>query len=225
VIIWCDTETTDLDERKGLLLEVAFVVTDDDLKERAFCTWIINHGPRSADITMKLVVREMHEKSGLLHDIDLCLGHPLIEVERRIREWFAETFGDINDLRKIPLAGSTISFDRRWLRHHLPEVERLFSYRSIDVSSITELADRWNKPAYAHRPKQDKHVPHRALDDAKNSIEYLRYYRAAGFINTTNGNWGFLDQAREHLNYFKHRCPFEKCDVCSSSLGERVRGG
>jgi oligoribonuclease (3'-5' exoribonuclease) len=75
------------------------------------------------------------------------------------------------------LLGSTVSFDRRWIRHHLSEIEALFNHRSIDVSSITECASRWNRSVYAARPRQDKHVPHRALDDARNSAEYLRYYQ------------------------------------------------
>jgi oligoribonuclease len=59
----------------------------------------------------------------------------------------------------------------------MPSVDELFSHQSIDCSTLTALASRWNRPVYAARPKQDRHVPHRALDDARNSIEYLRYYR------------------------------------------------
>jgi len=220
LIVWCDTETTGLDERKGLLLEVAFVVTDDNLIERRYGSWVIDHGMPNTEIPMKLIVREMHEKSGLLRDIGAGGGVPVAAVGSQIRAWFESVFGDLDDLRKIPLAGSTIGFDRRWLRHHLPEVERLFSYRSIDVSALTELADRWNRPVYAHRPKQDRHVPHRALDDARNSAEYLRYYRAAGLVGCEGDPLAFW---KEHANYFKDKCPFERCDACTE-LGENPRG-
>lgn len=220
MIVWSDVETTDLNEQKGILLEVAFVVTDDDLKERAAGTWVIDPCMKSADIPMKLVVREMHEKSGLLADIDAGKGSPLDLVTRMILDWFGVTFGDTGDLYKIPLAGSTISFDRRWMRHHMEPVEKLFSYRSIDVSALTEIADRWNKPVYAHRPKQDKHVPHRALDDVRNSIDYLRYYRAVGFLSVDES---VLTQAERHVAHFKGKCPFAECVVCTSGSFEDLK--
>jgi oligoribonuclease len=178
MIVWCDTETTGLEEKKDLLLEVALVVTDDDLKERAAMSWIINHGKKSAEISMKLVVREMHERSGLLRDIDAGQGsHSAEAAAYLIEAWLQDTFGSLPDLKQIPLAGSTIGFDRKFLRQYMPGIEEFFNHRSIDVSTLTEIANRWNRPVYAHRPKQDKHVPHRALDDARNSAEYLRYYR------------------------------------------------
>lgn len=83
-------------------------------------------------------------------------------------------------LSRTPIAGSTIGFDRRWLRAHMPVVEELFSYRSIDVSSLTELSQRWAPAIYEGRPKADK--AHRALADARESIAYLKYFRACGFV-------------------------------------------
>lgn len=88
-------------------------------------------------------------------------------------------------LKYTPLAGSTVAFDRRWLRKHMPKLEALFSYRSIDVSSITELASRWAKQIYENRPGAEKtkeERAHRALDDIRESINILRYYRRVGFI-------------------------------------------
>lgn len=177
MIVWVDTETTGLDERTGQLLEVAFVVTDDALVERAATSVVI---APVAPLDMSLVVQEMHEKSGLLKDIkDGC---SLPAANKILKDWLAATFGRVEDLRQIPLAGSTVGFDRRWLRQHLPAVEALFSYRSIDVSALTELSSRWSPAVYNNRPKKDAGIAHRALDDARQSAECLAYYRQAGFI-------------------------------------------
>ena len=80
----------------------------------------------------------------------------------------------------VPLAGSTVGFDRRWLKRHLPSVEGLVSYRALDVSTITESAKRWAPDIYAGRPK--KASAHRALADVRESIAYLSYYLDTGFL-------------------------------------------
>lgn len=186
MIVWTDIESTGLDESKNHLLEVAIVVTDDNLVERAFTNVVVRPvGTNISAVEMPLIVREMHEKSGLLKDVaDETVSKRLYEGEQFLVDWIASTFGVIEDLRKIPLAGSTVSFDRRWLGVHMNNFEKLFNHRSIDVSSLTELASRWAPSVYAHRPKQEKGIAHRALEDVRNSIEYLRYYRQSGFINT-----------------------------------------
>lgn len=212
MIAWTDIESSGLDEREHLLLEVALVITDDDLHERAAASWVIDPGMKSADIPMQsMFVREMHEKSGLLRDIDNGTGLPLSDAIKGIRSWLTDTFGRLEDLRQIPIAGSTVGFDRRFIRHNMPEVEGLFSYRSIDISALTELASRWARRIYGHRPKQDKQVPHRALDDVRNSIEYLKYYRAAGLIDVEDD---VRIRAQRHVTFFNNNCPFEGCDVC-----------
>jgi len=213
MIVATDIESNGFDEREGLLLELAFVVLDDNLMERASASWVIDPGLLVADIPMPLVVREMHEKSGLLRDIAEGKGLSKAAAQTEVLAWLQETFGRLEDLRQIPLLGSSVGFDRRWIRHHMPLVEGLFSHRSIDVSALTELSSRWNRPVYAARPKQDKHVPHRARDDARNSVEYLKYYRASGFINDSDD---LREQARRHVLYFRDRCPFEDCDICAN---------
>lgn len=177
MIVATDIESNGFDEREGLLLELALVVVDDDLNERAAASWVIRPEIAVAAINMPLVVREMHERSRLLRDLDEPPAISLESTKQLVLSWLKQVFGRLEDLRQIPLLGSTVGFDRRWIRHHMPEVEALFNHRSIDVSSLTECASRWNKPVYAVRPKQDRHVPHRALDDARNSVEYLRFYR------------------------------------------------
>ncbi len=183
MIVFCDTETTGLIPDEGHLLEIAFIVTDDTLAERGSLSVVVKPvSMQIEEVKMPLFVREMHEKSGLLADVASNKVMRLHEAEAHIIAWFTELFGRIEDLKKIALAGNTISFDRRWLRHHVPKIEDLFSYRSIDVSSLTELAQRWSPSAYANRPKAEKGVAHRALDDVRASIETLRYYRERGFV-------------------------------------------
>ncbi len=183
MLIWCDTETTNLDEREGHLLEVAMVATDDNLVEKITMSVVVNpFGVEIDDIKMPLIVREMHEKSGLIADIKEGRGLNKSEAEATLIDWLKSDFGEIEGLRKIPLAGSTIAFDRRWLRHHMEELHALFSYRSIDVSALTELSMRWAPAVYNDRPKADKGTPHRALDDVRASIEMLRYYKGRGFV-------------------------------------------
>ena len=213
MIVWVDVETSGLDEKSGHLLEVAFVVTDDTLAERASTSIVVK--PVGVDVEamgMPLVVREMHEKSGLLADIPK-IGVCRHEAEGQLTSWLGQTFGRLEDLRSIALAGSTVSFDRRWLRAHMEKLEALFSYRSIDVSCLTELASRFSTAVYAHRPKKEKGVKHRALEDVRESINYLRYYLASGFVNAEG--IGFLQRAQFHCDYFNNNCPFSECDQCT----------
>ncbi len=188
MIIWTDIESTALDEREGHLLEVAMVATDDNLVEKIATSIVVNPvGVSIDDIKMPLIVREMHEKSGLIADIKEGRGFDKREAESKIIDWLKTDFGEIEGLRKIPLAGSTIAFDRRWLRQHMEELHALFSYRSVDVSALTELAMRWSPAVYNDRPKPDKGIPHRALDDVRASIEALRYYKGRGFVGGLAG--------------------------------------
>ncbi len=186
MILWTDIESTDLDERRGCLLEVAMIATDDNLVERTSASVIVNpiniEVAKLDDLKMPLVVREMHEKSGLLADIKAGRGLILPEAEKYLLDWLTSEFIQLEDLRKIPFAGSTIAFDRRWLRHHMPTLEKLPHHRSIDVSSINELAQRWAPAVHNDRPRQATGVSHRALDDIRHSIATLRYYKGRGFV-------------------------------------------
>lgn len=184
MIVWTDVETTDFDERTHHLLEVAMIATDDNLVERTHTTVVIKPvGIEIDEVKMSMVVREMHEKSGLIADIKTGNGLRRHEAEGKLYDWLRDTFIDPEmQLRSIPLGGSTIAFDRRWLRQHMSGLEKLFLHRSIDVSSINELASRWAPHIFNDRPKQPRGVPHRALEDARHSIETLRYYKERGFV-------------------------------------------
>jgi oligoribonuclease len=121
------------------------------------------------------VVRSMHTKSGLLTAIEsstLTLADAGAATLDFIRTHVPEA-------RSVPLCGNSIGTDRRFLAVHLPEVEEYLHYRSVDVSTVKELARRWYPAAVAAAPS--KAGGHRALDDIRESVAELRYYRSAVF--------------------------------------------
>jgi oligoribonuclease len=213
MIAWMDVETTGLNEKKHHLLEVAIVVTDDNLVERASTSVVMQPEGCSIDeVEIPLSVREMHEKSGLLADVRKTTNTRASAMLYLIA-WLVDLFVQKDDLKKVPLAGSTIDFDRRFTREQMFEFEQLFSYRSINVSTLVELADRWAPDVHANRPKVDKRgKAHRGADDIRVSIDYLKYFRATGFLNTRQS---VREQVAEHLAYFNGRCPFMDCDTCA----------
>lgn len=186
MIVFADVETTTVDERDGHLLEVSMIATDDNLVERTGVSVLINPVDTTIDkIEFPLIVREMHEKSGLIDDLMSGKGKNICDAQMKLHEWVHDEFKEITGLRRIPLAGFSIAFDRRWLQFHMRELNELFSHRSIDVSSLTELAMRWAPEIYNGRPRPPKGAPHRALDDVRASIATLRYYRDSGLIRNT----------------------------------------
>ncbi len=188
MITWIDCETSGLDERIGELLEVALVVTDDDLNEVAATSFVVQPAtPLGFDFWRERLdpfIQDMHGKSGLLDVIARGDGLHIYDVEERLRAWVrAVADSEGADLKKTPLAGSTVGFDRAWLKGHVPAIESMFSYRAIDVSSLTELASRWAPAVYEGRPQaRPEEIKPRALVDVRESIAILRYYRECGFV-------------------------------------------
>jgi oligoribonuclease len=124
---------------------------------------------------MDEVVRQMHTRSGLLDAIassEVTLKAAADETLEFVRKHAPEA-------RKVPLCGNSIGTDRRFLAAYMPELEEYLHYRSIDVSTIKELARRWYPEAYAGAPK--KGGAHRALDDIRESVEELKYWRNTVF--------------------------------------------
>ncbi len=181
MIAWVDVETTGLDPEHGYLLEVALVFTDDELNVLGDAFSRIVRPSCSADYNwyraLEPVVFNMHAASGLLQAVHAGEGVSIKDVQAEAIE-FSSSHGD---LKSTPLAGSTVGFDRAWLKKHMPGLESLFSYRSVDVSSVKELCRRWAPGVAAARPKPSKPA-HRALADVMESIEELRYYRSASFV-------------------------------------------
>ena len=174
-LVWIDCEMTGLDLGTDALIEVAALVTDGELNVLGEGVDIIIAPPPAALEAMGDYVRTMHTTSGLLEQ--LATGTTMADAEAQVlayvREWVPE-------VRKAPLAGNTVGTDRSFLARDMPALESHLHYRSVDVSSIKELARRWFPRAYYNAPAKTGN--HRALADIAESIEELRYYREALFV-------------------------------------------
>jgi oligoribonuclease len=170
-----DLEMTGLDPARHVIVEIATLVTDDELEIVAEGPDLVIHQPPEVLAGMEDVVREMHTRSGLL---------PLIEKsELTLEEAGSQTLAflkeHVPEAGTVPLGGSSIGTDRRFLAMHLPEIENFLHYRSVDVSTVKELCRRWYPEVLAKAP--EKTNTHRALDDIRESVEELRYFRATIF--------------------------------------------
>jgi len=174
-LVWIDCEMTGLDLRTDALIEVAALVTDFDLNVLGEGIDIVVKPPAEALDQMHDFVREMHEKSGLLPELDD--GVSLDEAEELVLSYIRQHCPDGS---RPPLAGNTVATDRSFLARDMPTLETFLHYRIVDVSSIKELARRWYPRVYFQAPP--KRGNHRALADIQESIEELRYYRETVFV-------------------------------------------
>ena len=167
---------TGLEPDRHVVVEIATLITDDNLEIVAEGPDLVIHHPPDAMARMDDFVREMHTRSGLLPLIEASTINPE-EAGTRTLEFLKE---HIPEPRTVPLCGNSIGTDRRFLAAYLPEIEDYLHYRSVDVSSIKELAKRWYPDLNRGRPH--KQGAHRALDDVRESIEELRWYRERVFV-------------------------------------------
>lgn len=170
VLVWIDCEMTGLDLSIDELVEVAVVVTDYDLKPLDPGFDIVIKPDPEAFAHMSDFVVAMHTTSGLIDEIPQ--GKSLGEAEYEVLEYILKF---APDAQTAPLAGNTIGTDRSFIAKYMPRVDQHLHYRSVDVSSIKELARRWYPRAYFNAPA--KNGGHRALADILESIRELDYYR------------------------------------------------
>lgn len=173
-----DLEMTGLDPARHAIVEIATLITDDQLQIVAEGPDLVIHASDEQLAEMDEVVRAMHTRSGLLPAIQASTI-TLEEAGAATLAFLREHVPD-RELGKTPLCGNSIGTDRRFLAAWLPEVEAKLHYRSVDVSTVKELARRWYPAAVAAAPR--KHGSHRALDDIRESVEELSYYRSAIFL-------------------------------------------
>jgi len=170
-----DLEMTGLDPARHVIVEIATLITDDDLAVVAEGPDLVVHAEPSQLDAMEPVVREMHTRSGLLAAIETSTL-TLDEAGRQTLEFLKS---HVPAKSSVPLCGNSIGTDRRFLAAQLPEIENWLHYRSVDVSTIKELCRRWYPGVLAKAP--GKKTSHRALDDVRESVAELTYYRAAIF--------------------------------------------
>lgn len=175
MLVWIDLEMTGLDPRQNQIVEIATVITDDNLDLVAVGPDLVINASAEALSIMEPFVANMHTNSGLLNQIKESVVS-LQDAEIQTLEFIK---AHITQAGAAPLCGNTIGTDRRFLAEQAASIDNYLHYRSIDVSSIKELARRW-KPEIAKSAPAKKRG-HRALDDILESIEELKYYRESFF--------------------------------------------
>jgi oligoribonuclease len=175
MLVWMDLEMTGLDPGNDVIVEIATLVTDDELAIVAEGPDLVIATPADKLAGMDQVVRDMHTRSGLLTAIDTST----VTLEEAGQQTLAFIKEHVPDARTVPLCGNSIGTDRRFLAAYLPEIEDHLHYRSIDVSTIKELARRWYPGTLTKAPS--KSGGHRAMDDIRESVAELRYWREAVF--------------------------------------------
>ncbi len=172
-LIWIDLEMTGLDTDRDKIIEIATIVTTSSLE-------LVEEGPvlaiRQSDEDLEAMDAwntEQHGRSGL---VDRVRSSPLTEVDAQdITLNFVSKHVPAN---ASPMCGNSVCQDRRFLHRCMPELERYFHYRNLDVSTIKELAKRWVPAVYQSFSKESSH---QAMDDIRDSVRELKHYRECFF--------------------------------------------
>jgi oligoribonuclease len=172
-----DLEMTGLDPRSHVIVEIATLITDDDLELVAEGPDLVIHQPPEALAAMEPIVRDMHTRSGLLE----AIAASTVTLEQAGQATLDFLREHIPDAHTVPLCGNSIGTDRRFLAAYLPAIEDHLHYRSVDVSTIKELGRRWYPAIIDGAPR--KATSHRALGDIRESIDELRFYRQKLFVS------------------------------------------
>jgi len=176
-LIWIDCEMTGLDLVTDALVEIAVLVTDSDLNIIGEGVDVVIHATQGQLEAMNDFVKEMHTSSGLITEIPN--GISIADAQDQILTYLASAETEAG---KSPLAGNSVSVDRNFIARDMPLLNEYLHYRTIDVSSIKELARRWHPKTYFASPAKTGN--HRALGDIRDSIAELAYYRHALFIES-----------------------------------------
>jgi oligoribonuclease len=174
-LVWLDLEMTGLDPSRHVIVEIATLVTDDELEIVAEGPDLVIHATDEQLALMDPVVVDMHTASGLLPRIQASTT-TLEDAGRQTLDFIR---AHVPERRTVPLAGNSIGTDRRFLAAYLPAIEEYLHYRSVDVSTIKELVRRWYPAVLDAAPS--KTGTHRALDDVRESVAELRFYREKAF--------------------------------------------
>lgn len=173
-LIWLDLEMTGLNPNKHTIVEIATIITDSHLNVLEEGPVLAIHQDEETLNNMEKWSRDTHTKSGLLKRItssNLSLADAEIETLRFVKRYCAE--------KKSPLCGNSIGHDRRFLERYMPDFFEYLHYRNIDVSTIKELVKRWYPKGPSAPTKAGTHL---ALNDIRESITELQFYRDAYFV-------------------------------------------
>lgn len=173
-LVWIDCEMTGLDTSNDVLVEIAVLVTDSELNVIGDGVDVVIKATPEQLAGMNDFVTKMHTESGLITEIPN--GIPVSAAEELILKYL-ETSGVVAG--KSPLAGNSVYVDRIFIARDMPKLSEYLHYRTIDVSSIKELARRWFPKVYFNAPAKTGN--HRALGDIKDSISELNFYRKTVF--------------------------------------------
>lgn len=174
-LVWMDLEMTGLDPERERIIEMATIITDADLEILAEGPELIVHQPDSVLEAMDAWNTKHHGESGLTDKVRASTVSEA-DAEAQTLEFIEAYVGK----REAPLAGNSIHQDRRFLARYMPTLSEYLHYRNVDVSTVKELAKRWYPDIYSEAPR--KQGMHRALDDIRESITELSYYRRRVFI-------------------------------------------
>lgn len=176
LLVWMDMEMTGLDPAKERIIEVATIITDGNLNEVAVGPDLVIHQADEILAAMDDWNTKHHGASGLVERVK---ASTISDADAE-----AQTLAFINNhvspKDRPVLAGNSIHQDRRFIRRYMPKLDARLHYRMVDVSTIKELARRWFPQLIAKQPP--KKDTHRALDDIRDSIDELRFYRANVFV-------------------------------------------
>jgi len=168
-LIWIDLEMTGLDTQQDRIIEIATIVTDAQLEVIAEGPVLAIHQPDTVLAGMDEWNTRQHGESGLVERV----RNSSID-ERAAEQRTLEFLGHYVEPKASPMCGNSICQDRRFLARCMPELEAFFHYRNLDVSTLKELARRWYPQVATGFQKQSTHL---ALDDVRDSIRELQYYR------------------------------------------------
>jgi oligoribonuclease len=170
-LIWIDCEMTGLDLEKDVLVEIAVLVTDSELNLIGEGIDLVIAATPEQLAGMNEFVTQMHTNSGLITEIPTGIS---VSAAEDLIIKYLESASTVAG--KSPLAGNSVSVDRSFIARDMPRLNEYLHYRTIDVSSVKELARRWNAKVYFNSPAKTGN--HRALGDIQDSIAELAHYRA-----------------------------------------------
>ncbi len=168
-LVWIDLEMTGLVPEEDLIIEIATLVTDADLNILGEGPVLAIHQSDAALAKMDEWNQRTHGNSGLIERVKASKVDEQAATKATIE--FLQQFTEKNS---SPMCGNSICQDRRFMARYMPELEDYFHYRNLDVSTLKELAKRWKPEILAGLTKQSTH---QAMDDIKDSVEELKYYR------------------------------------------------